>query len=254
MKYKDPVRDLEIEFKVIPSSELRVGKYQRDESSSLTKKILSSVAYGFIVPMIVVNIDDMYEIIDGQHRFMAMATLRPNGWKVPCVIVPETLVNLPLLLNIEKADTLKDKCTKIHKIYLDFLANGAEDEVDILAAALFQPNIITLGFALREKDLSSPSLVESLTKLLDSSIKAPLMEAVEIRRSRATSIANVERTVGEIADENEIRDYNLKRAILSTSKQALWGRKRTISADFEMSCAELIMKMLETDWSYLARY
>ena len=221
--YKDPIRELEMEFRLIPSEKLRVGAYQREESSSLANKILNSVCHGFIVPMIVVENGDAFDIIDGQHRFIAMATLRPQGWEVPCIVAPKKLTNLPLLLNIEKADTLKDRCTKIYKVYIDFFDKGVDSESPILEASLHQPHLLTLGFAYCEVGLASPSMVESLTKMFDSPIRTELSAAIEERRNRAKAIKGVEDTVVEIAKENGIKDYNLKRAILSTSKQAFGG-------------------------------
>jgi len=250
---------MEIRFDLIPREKLTMSPYQRDLSSSLAKKLLDSVIHGFIIPVVAVERDGQLEVIDGQHRIAAVDKIR-DSWLVPTIICPEDMLNLPLLLNIEKADTLKDRCTKIYNYYMDRLKAGDQTESKVIEASLFQFYLMTLGFAYREKGLSSPSLVESVTKLLDGSLKQPssevplpLDEAVEIRRKRGEIVANLERVVNEICREEGITDYNLKRAIISRSKEKLWGRKRAVDVSFEEGMAHLTMTIMETDWSWLGR-
>ena len=260
MEYKDPIAKMSIRFELVPRDKLTLSPYQRDRSDSLAKKLLDSVIHGFIIPVVAVERNGHLEVIDGQHRIAAVDKIRPDGWIVPTLICPEKMINLPLLLNIEKADTLKDRCTKIYNFYIDQLEAGASTEGPIIEASLFQPYLITLGFAYKECGLSSPSLVESVTKLLDgkltqpgTEIPLPLEEAVEVRRRRASSVAQLERLVNEICQENSITDYNLKKAIISRSKEKLWGRKRSVDVSFEEGMASLTMTIMETDWSWLGR-
>jgi len=260
MQYEDPIAKMQIRFEMVLRERLTMSPYQRDRSEPLTKKLLDSVIHGFIIPVVAVERDGSLEVIDGQHRIAAVDKVRPDGWLVPTLICPEKMINLPLLLNIEKADTLKDRCTKIYNFYMDRVEAGDETESKVIEASLFQPYLITLGFAYREYKLSSPSLVESVTKLLDGTLFQPgtqipmaLSEALQVRRNRADAVTKLERIVTEICQENSITDYNLKRAIISRSKEKLWGRKRSVDVSFEEGMASLVMTIMETDWSWMAR-
>lgn len=252
MKYQDPKTGKTLEFKLINRSELITGDFQRPLSTGLTNKLVDSISLGFISPVIVTP---NLEVIDGQHRLAAMDKHLPD-YEVPCVVVPMEFKHFPLALNVEKADAIKDKCEKLHKFYMWHVENTPDEgEMDYTRAVNYMSHLFPMAFAFKEFGLSSPSLVETCVKLLSGTfLETPFVESVEERRRQGEVIADLERSVAELAMENNIRDFNLKKAMVTSSKSSLWGRARGVNVDFYEGMAMLKMKIMETDWSYLAKY
>lgn len=247
MKYKDPINGNQYEFKLINVADLRPGRYQRDISSGLVSKLWLSVAKGFVCP-IIVNKD--YEILDGQHRLEALIKVVGEEAKVPCIVVTGDWDLLPLTFNIEKSDNIKDKCVKLHRLYLDLVDNEPHtNENDINRSCGNQPYLWTLAFAYVEEGLESPSLVENAVKKFDGRVDLDLINAVGERRRRAHKVKELSDLVNEIASEYGFRDFNLKRAVLSKSTMALWGRSRTLDVDFDEAIEQLIEQIELSDWS-----
>jgi hypothetical protein len=248
MKFKEPVKGVEIECKVVRLSELRLHRYQRDLSSGLVGKLVNSIGYGFVNPLIV---NSKGEVLDGQHRIEALKKLTSSeDPKVPVFVVPDSWELLPLRLNVEKTDNVKDKCTKLHKLYLDqFIENPEMSEVELNAASGYMPCLFTLAFSYCESGLKSPSLVETCIKKFDGIIEQPLMETITIRRLRGERVQELADLVDEIAMENGFRDFNLKKAVISKSTMQLWGRARSAGMDFDDAMSELVETIEMTDWS-----
>lgn len=247
MRYKEPVRKQTFEFKLVPVNELIPGKFQRDLSTGLKNKLRSSVSHGFVIPVICVETPDGLEVIDGQHRLAALDN--PDA-KVPVIIVPKEFRERPLHLNIEKGDNIKDKCTKIYNLYIYYFQENPElEERELLPAARFEPSLFTLAFAYQEKGLKSPSLVETVIKKFDHVIDGSLMYAIDLRRFRADKVVELENLVNDIAKEYGFNDFNLKKAVISKSSMALWGRQRNLGLEFEEGMDALMEKIELSDWS-----
>lgn len=254
MKFKEPVLGLPCEFRMIERSSLRNSPYQRDLSDSLISRIVDSVDKGFLVPLIVVSvpIEDVYEIIDGQHRLGAADRhSRGETYLLPCVIVPSHLKNLPLILNVEKADNIRDKSVKIHALYMTAVEAHPDDwtEQKLITAVGYQPYLFTMAFGYKEALIDSPSLVEPLVKKLDKvTLEEALTITVEIRRSRGILAKAVEVVINEAAEKYGIKDFNLKKSILSQSSMELWGRKRNIGVNFQEGVEQIVEVIQSTSW------
>lgn len=261
MNYSDPVTGKTFSFELISRDNLWIGKYQREYSSTLVNKLVNSIAKGFIVPIICTEDG---EVIDGQHRLGGLdKTLSGQDFLVPCIIVPAEFRNYPLFYNIEKTDNIKDKCFKLQKLYLDKMKDDVTED-DIAPSANYESYLVTLAFSFTEMGLKSPSLVESPVKKLEKGFlwtkneegyrtSLLLKEAVETRRNRASLVASFERAVEEIAAENGITDFNLKKAIVSQASQTLWGRKRSVDEEIEEGIVALQEQMEMMDWSWMGK-
>ena len=262
MDYKEPIKGHIFKFEMIRRGDLVGFPYQRPFSSALSKKLINSVSAGFITPVIAVEGPNGYEVIDGQHRLATVDQVQyGEDVLIPTIIVPEEFRNYPLFLNIEKSDNIKDKCQKLHRLYVD-KAQTDETESDIMPAANYESYLFTMAFAHIESGLQSPSLVEPPIKKIDKSYLTrqkenglfepmPVSEAIEIRRARGVMARQLEDAVQAVADENSISDFNLKRAIVSKSSQALWGMRRKIDDPFEDAISSLIDQINEMDWSWM---
>lgn len=247
MRYQDPVSGEFLEMRLVKASDLTNGQFQRPLSKTLVNKLHVSVGTGFLVPVICVHVNGQLEVIDGQHRLQALIDARGPDVAVPVIVVPEKWRYNPLLLNIEKGDNIKDKCHKVHALYMHYLETSPEAiERDLIAPAI-EPHLPTLAIAHVEQTLSSPSLVETLVKKLDSYLDMPMTQAIEERRRRAEKVCEVERLVLEL----DIRDFNLRKAVISQTTMKLWGRKRMITTPFDEGMDAVIDTIIATDWSYL---
>ncbi len=75
-KFKDPYLKNEIVFKVVPMENFEVTPHQRKPSQYHIKHLINSIErIGYIVPVVAVERDNKYIIIDGQHRFLAAKEL-----------------------------------------------------------------------------------------------------------------------------------------------------------------------------------
>lgn len=255
MNFREPRHGINLEFKLLPREALKAGEFQRDLSPALTNKLNGSVFHGFLIPLLVIPGENGdYEVIDGQHRLAALDKSMSESYLVPCIIAPERFKDLPIILNVEKADNIKDKCTKLYKLYM----KKVEMEPDLVEKELnqscgYQPYLFTLAFAYHE-GLTSPSLVETVVKLLDKdTFDLPVIEAVDERRVMGRKVIELEQIVTQTCDVLGISDYNLKRAIVSRSKQSLWGLKRRVDVDFYEGMEAMITQVMTTDWTPLTR-
>ena len=256
MKFKEPKQGVTLEFKLVPRHLLKVGEFQRDISPTLVNRLVGSVHYAFFIPLLVVEDGEgKYEVVDGQHRLASLDKTMAHEFSVPCIIAPSWLKDLPIIMNIEKVDNVKDKATKLYKLYMKKVEVAPEmEERELERAAQFQPYLFTIAFSFMESDLKSPSLVETVVKLLDkNTFQIPLSEAVEERRARGKKVKELEDVVQNVASAVGVSDFNLKRAIVSRSKERLWGRKRNINEDFWEGMETLIATIMTTDWSWLGR-
>lgn len=263
MEYIEPVKENEFNFKLIPRSDLKLSPYQREFSGTLVNRLVNSVDQGFIIPLIVIEISHgLYEIIDGQHRLGALdKSSAKDDPEIPCIVLPSGYKDLPLFYNIEKTDNIKDKATKIHSLYLDKLDNSSTTETSIMKAINYEPYLFTIAFSYMEYELKSPSLIESPVKKLDKDVlyhleggyrvSLSLEEAIEYRRTYARLAAQLEETVSDVANDNDIRDFNLKKSIVSQSSKQLWGNARKLSDGPQSGLENLIEQINMMDWSWL---
>jgi len=251
MKFKEPVKGLDLEIKLVALNDLYLSKYQRQPSPALTNRLVSSLDVGFIDPLL---ITPSLEVIDGQHRIEALKKILSGDALIPCVVVPETLRHRPLAWNIEKVDNIKDISQKLYYLYMDVSEWPESTEKNIGAASLYTPSYITLAFSFMENNLGSPSLVQGAVKKLDKEffIQTPLTEAVDIRRSMAMKARNLEDCVYETAEEWRINDFNLKKALITKSSQAIWGRKTKLEETFDEGMEKLIEEIRDGNWSWMA--
>ncbi len=257
MTFVEPIRGVECTFEMIIRTSLVPSPYQRDLGTALVNKLLTSVDIGFIVPILVVQNNGVYEVIDGQHRLAAADKLKGREpYFVPCIILPERFKDRPLFFNIEKSDNIRDQATKVYNLYNHFLETAPDTiETTLAGSCGYMSYLISVAFAYREFEISSPSLVEPPCKKLDakSFLGEPLSTAVHIRRNRGMLLRDLESAVNRVCEENSIKDFQLKNAIISQSSQRIWGsRVRHVDSSFEDGIQELITAIEDGNWSWMA--
>ncbi|HIE57246.1 MAG TPA: DUF262 domain-containing protein [Anaerolineales bacterium] len=241
---------------LVKRSQLTPSAFQRERSDALVRRLVSSLSKGFFVPVVVVEADGEYIVIDGQHRLRAADYLLDGDYTVPVIRVPSGMGKLPLYMNIERSDSIKDKAYKIYRLYMQMMAAHPEDwtEEHLLEATMHNPPLFTIAFAYCKSGVVSPSLVESLNNKLDTGwIRDSLCICADIRQHRGDLLRKVEIAVGEVAETYGIRDSMTRRAMLSQVTMSLWGRKRNLSIEFDDGIAAVIDLLQSTDWSEMQK-
>ena len=264
----------QFEIQTIPKERLKVAPFQRPLSDQLVRKLMVSIdTIGFIIPLAVVRLtpdlaqklqlqppdqeDEVFLIIDGQHRFHAGVMLGMTEF--PCVIVDSSAVNYPQLLNIEKADNIKDKCEKLYKLYKTaVLSFPTAPETALEGSFAGEAHIAPLMFAYKEAGLKSPALLEGTAKkLFPVLLELPLTEAQELRLEQAKKLALLEQAIETAYRQSSLTDWTAKQIILSTALKRCYGEqkgKRTvvsIADNWETALSRLTDYILKTDWSWL---
>jgi hypothetical protein len=256
--FTEPMQGLELQFQLLPVSKLKVGEFQRELSSGLVNKLLGSIFNGFLVPLLVVAVDDYYEVIDGQHRIETCKKHRKDlsDFDLPCIVLPSKFKFLPLIYNIEKSDNIKDQSLKTYNVYKHYAENIPDSKEREFAASFnFMSYLCSIAFAYVEFGLSSPSLVESVAKKLDnkSFLEDPFYLSIDIRRHRGDLLKQLENMVNAVCSQYGITDFNLKKSIISQSVADVWGAyKRKVDDEFDDGIIKLMARIEEKDWSWLA--
>src|SRR5436305_6239342 len=107
---KDPLKRQPITVTLAKKGDLEVIGHQRKPRPAHLKALTASMErMGFITPLVAVERDGKYVIIDGQHRFSAAVELGVKEF--PIVGVPEKLARRMMSLNIEQSLTIRDRST-----------------------------------------------------------------------------------------------------------------------------------------------
>src|SRR5438874_7078371 len=100
IELKDPLKRQPMTVTVVPKGQLEVIGHQRKPRPAHLKALTASIQrMGFITPLVAVERDGTYVIIDGQHRFTAGVELGMKQF--PVVVVPERLARRMMSLNVE---------------------------------------------------------------------------------------------------------------------------------------------------------
>src|SRR4051794_26204096 len=107
LELKDPLKKQPITVTVVRAGDLEVIGHQRKPRPAHLKALTASMErMGFITPVVAVERDGKYVIIDGQHRFSAGVELGVKEF--PVVVVPEKLARRMMSLNIEQSRNIRE--------------------------------------------------------------------------------------------------------------------------------------------------
>lgn len=254
--FVEPVEGNDCIFALIPLSSLKVAKYQRKLQTTHASRLAASMENGFIVPLLVVEGEGDYEIIDGQHRFAVLQKLfAEKDPSIPCIILPPEFENLPLIYNIEKSDDIKAKSEKVYHLFEDAVESDPERLENTLRHAVdFSYYLIDMGYALMEQEVSALSIIEPAAKKLGNNpMQMSISESREMHKLRGEKLAMLDAMVAAQAAQNNIMDFNLKAAIVTKSISALWEKKRNIEGEYLDLLDNLIAYIASTNWSWMGR-
>lgn len=201
-EFKDPSRKQAMSFAVLPASKMKVVSHQRKKSDTHIKRIVASIEkVGFVAPVVAVERDGEYIIIDGQHRFLAANELGLKN--LPAIIVPEALARRMLTLNVEKEPNIRERSYVALAIYREMVElepKMHEDDEEVVDA-VDRAHFVTLGLAYESAGRLTGSAFEPILKNCDGFLDEPLTDAYPIREARAAKVVDAYKLVKAISDK-----------------------------------------------------
>jgi ParB family chromosome partitioning protein len=238
---KDPLKRQPISITLVKKGDLEVIGHQRKPRPAHLKALTASMErLGFITPLVAVERDGKYVIIDGQHRFQAAADLGVKEF--PVVVVPETLTRKMMSLNIEQALNIRERSTIALAIYREMLEESpsrAEDDGEVVDA-IETPYLLTLGLAYEGSGRLAGSAFEAMLKQCDGFVDRPLQDAYEMRQGRAAKVLEAFKRVKAVEDALKAQGawHSMARyQIISYANPAKRARK---AADFDKTFDKFI--------------
>jgi ParB family chromosome partitioning protein len=250
LELKDPLKRQPLTITSARKSDLEVIGHQRKPRPAHLKALSASIErMGFITPLVAVERDGRYVIIDGQHRFHAGAELGVEEF--PIVVVPEVLARRMMSLNIEQSLNIRERSTIALSIYREMLEESrerTEDDGDVVDA-IETAHLLTLGLAYEGSGRLAGSAFEPILKKCDGFLDRPLQEAYEVRKGRAEKVLEAATCVKSVEDALKAEGawHSMARyQIISYANPTKRTRK---PADFDKTFAKFIATLEELEAS-----
>lgn len=243
INFNDPYKNLELKFDIIDVDRIVIPTIERSISEAHVKRLMESIEkVGFIEPITLIPAEDeKYEVINGQHRFLAAKNLGVQ--KLPAIILPPELKDYIIALNIEKVPTLRDKAHQAYEIFTSYLKKQPEMKETDLASMLEQGYYVTIGIIIEKmKDEKFPGYAfEKILKKVDLLLDESLKNAMKEREKRAKVLLQAKEVLNKKYEELGFKNALYKEAIVSKAVQQIYGKhRRVISDDFHQTFEKLI--------------
>jgi len=237
---RDPLKRQPLTVTSVRAKDLAVIGHQRKPRPAHLKALSASMErLGFVTPLVTVERDGGYLIIDGQHRYQAGLELGMKEF--PVVVVPERLARRMMSLNVEQALNIRERSTIALSIYREMLDESPrrhEDHGDVVDA-IETAHLLTLGLAYEKSGRLAGSAFEPILKKCDGFLDAPLQDAYQTRQARAQRLLDVAKQVKAVEDALKARGswHSMARyQIISYANPTKRARK---AADFDKTFDKL---------------
>jgi ParB family chromosome partitioning protein len=247
---KDPLKRQPLTITLARKGDLEVIGHQRKPRPAHLKALSASIErMGFITPVVAVERDGKYVIIDGQHRFQAGVDLGVKEF--PVVVVPEKLARRMMSLNIEQSLNIRERSTIALSIYREMLEESpmrAEDHGEVVDA-IETAHLLTLGLAYEGSGRLAGSAFEPILKKCDGFLDRPLKDAYEVREGRAEKVLAAAKRVKSVEDALKAQGawHSMARyQIISYANPTKRARK---PSDFDKTFAKFIATLEELEES-----
>ena len=200
--YREPYGGKWLVMAALPIDQVEPTPYQRNLSDAHVRKLEGVIAKlsRFLDPIIVVRKESKdsqtrYWTPNGNHRLSAMKTLGAKS--IVAIVVPETSTAYQILaLNTEKAHNLRERALEVIKMYHE-LATLDDATEETYALEFEEAALITLGLCYLENGRFSGGAYHPILRRSDQFIKKPLHSALDVRRERAKTLMDLDKTVVE---------------------------------------------------------
>jgi len=200
--YREPFSGQWLVLAALPIDQVEPTPYQRNLSDAHARKLEGVIAKlgRFLDPIIVVRKESKdsatrYWTPNGNHRLSAMKTLGAKS--IVALLVPEASAAYQILaLNTEKAHNLRERALEVIKMYQE-LATLDDATEETYSLEFEEAALITLGLCYLENGRFSGGAYHPILRRSDQFIKKSLGSAIEIRRERAKTLMDLDKTVVE---------------------------------------------------------
>jgi len=200
--YREPFSGHWVVLASLPIDQVEPTPYQRNLSDAHVRKLEGVIAKlgRFLDPIIVVRKESKdsntrYWTPNGNHRLSAMKTLGAKS--IVALLVPEASAAYQILaLNTEKAHNLRERALEVIKMYQE-LATLDDATEETYSLEFEEAALITLGLCYLENGRFSGGAYHPILRRSDQFIKKSLGSAIEIRRERAKTLMDLDKTVVE---------------------------------------------------------
>ncbi len=244
--FKDPHKKQPVRVQTARKGDLEVISHQRKPRPAHIKQLTASIErIGFLTPLVTVERDGKFVIIDGQHRFTAGTELGLKEF--PIVVVPDKLARKMMSFNVEKDLNIKEKCQIALSIYRDFVEeqpNTKEDDGEI-ADSLEHVHYVTVGLAYEGNGRIAGGAIEGVVRKCDGFIDKPISEALEIRGQRAEQVLEAWKLIKAVEDalkEKGMWHSMVRYQVIAAADPAKRARK---PQEFEKAFPKFIKKLEE---------
>jgi len=204
---------------------------------------------GFVTPLVAVERDGRYVVIDGQHRFQAGVELGVKEF--PVVVVPDKIARRMMSLNIEQALNIRERASIALSIYREMLEEspGRKEDHGEVVDVLESAHLVTLGLAYEGSGRLAGSAFEPILKKCDGFLDKPMSEANELRQGRAQKVLDAAKAVKAVEDALKAKGawHSMARyQIISYANPTKRARK---PSDFDKTFDKFIAKLEELEAS-----
>lgn len=204
--YREPLGGHVQLFCALPVDRVEPTPYQRDVSDAHVRKLTLAMdrTRRYLDPIICVRGEHGYYTPNGNHRLTALKELGARS--VLALLIPDERAAFQILaMNIEKAHNLREKSLEVVRMYEELARlDGGRREADY-ALEFEEPQLITLGFAYKERPRLSGGAYQAVLKRVDAFLEAPMPEAAEERARRAALVLALDDAVGEAVERLKAR-------------------------------------------------
>lgn len=201
-QFKEPRYGHLLKLKIVPIEKLDVVPHQRKPSEYHVRHLVSSIErVGFLVPVIAIEKDDKYLILDGQHRLLAAKKIGLEN--LPVILVPERIADLMMNLNIEKELNIREKSYVALNIYREYLQKNPTllESDPLLADSIEQAYYVTLGIAYEKQEKTRGGTLESILKKCDFFLDQEIEKAILEREKRADKVVKIDALIKSIVEK-----------------------------------------------------
>jgi ParB family transcriptional regulator, chromosome partitioning protein len=244
LSFKDPLNRQQLAITLARSGDIEVIGHQRKPRPAHLKALAASMQrMGFITPLVAVERNGKYVVIDGQHRFTSGVEL---GMKTfPVLIVPEKLARRMMSLNVEQGLNIRERSSVALSIYREILGESPgrpEDDGEVVDA-IEHAHLVTLGLAYEGSGRLAGSAFENILKKCDGFVGSALTDAYGIRQERAGKVLEAAKLVKTV--EDALKDRGLWH---SMARYQVIGYANPIKrarkvADFDKTFAKFIANL-----------
>jgi ParB family transcriptional regulator, chromosome partitioning protein len=204
--YREPLGGHVQLLAALPIDKVEPTPFQRDVSDAHVRKLTLAMdrTRRYLDPVIAVRVGDMYQTPNGHHRLTAMKEL--GAKTILALLIPEADVAYQILaLNIEKAHNLREKSLEVMRMFEDLVQRSPDRRESEFVLEFEEPQLITLGFAYRERGRLSGGAYQSALKKVDAFLDQPLATAAEERRRRAAKLLELDDAVAAAVEKLKAR-------------------------------------------------